>query len=67
MNKYLVAILAGVVVGILIAPEKGAASRARLSEKLDDLAHTLLGKKKTDMYQNALDTIGEHIGVAEKA
>ena len=65
MNKVLIALIAGIAAGILIAPEKGSASRAKLIDGFNDIADKFL-RKKSNMYQNALDTIGEHIGAAEK-
>ncbi len=62
MKKSQIAFIAGVAAGILLAPTTGAASRAKLSGVCNDLLNRLLGRKKTNMYQNALDTIGEHIG-----
>ncbi len=63
MNKVLIALLAGIAVGILIAPAKGSESRAKLADGFNNLADKFLRSKSSDMYQNALDTIGEHIGV----
>ncbi|MEO5594312.1 MAG: YtxH domain-containing protein [Chitinophagaceae bacterium] len=65
MNKVLIALLAGIAAGILIAPAKGSASRAKLVDGFNDLADKLQGKK-SNMYQDALNTIGEHIGAVEK-
>jgi len=62
MKKMHIAFIAGIVTGILIAPSTGATSRAKLADACNGLANKLLGRKKTNMYQNALDTIGEHIG-----
>ena len=62
MNKILIAFGAGIAIGILIAPARGAASRAKLQNGFNDLANKIENKKKKKMYQNALDTIGEHIG-----
>ncbi|HTE10334.1 MAG TPA: hypothetical protein VK645_05175 [Chitinophagaceae bacterium] len=64
MNKILIALLAGLAAGILIAPAKGSASRAKLADAFDDMVNKLRRKKETDMYKNALKTIGEHIGAA---
>ena len=64
MNKVLIALLAGIATGILIAPRKGSATRDKLVDGFNDLADKLLTKKHSNMYQNALDTIGEHIGAA---
>lgn len=37
MNKFLTGVAIGVVVGILIAPDKGSETRKKLSEKGKDL------------------------------
>ncbi|MEO6316677.1 MAG: YtxH domain-containing protein [Chitinophagaceae bacterium] len=62
MNKVLIALLAGIAVGVLVAPAKGSESREKLADGFNDLADKLTGSKEKTMYQNALDTIGEHIG-----
>jgi hypothetical protein len=36
MNKYINAFLAGITIGVLIAPRKGAATRRRLLDKLEE-------------------------------
>jgi len=41
MNKVLIALLAGIAVGILIAPAKGSETRARLVDGLNGLADGL--------------------------
>ena len=64
MNKVLIALLAGIAVGVLIAPEKGSTSREKLVDGFNDLADKLLRPKHNNMYQNALDTIGNRIGAA---
>jgi hypothetical protein len=63
MNKILIAFMAGIAAGILIAPARGSASRAKIQNGFNDLANKIENKKKKKMYKNALDTIGEHIGV----
>jgi gas vesicle protein len=37
MNKVLFALLAGVTIGVLLAPDKGSATVKKLKDKLDDL------------------------------
>jgi gas vesicle protein len=37
MNKTLLAVLAGIGIGMLIAPDKGSSTRKKLREKFDDL------------------------------
>lgn len=41
MNKALVALLAGIVIGILIAPAKGSETRKKLKKGLDGLGDGL--------------------------
>ncbi len=41
MNKVLIALLAGIAVGILIAPDKGSATRAKLMDSFNGLADDL--------------------------
>ena len=62
MNKILIAFVAGVAAGILLAPEKGATSRRKLKNGYNGIADKVTGNKSARMYKNALDTIGEHIG-----
>jgi hypothetical protein len=62
MNKVLISLLAGIVIGILIAPAKGSKSRAKLADGFNSVADKFLRTKKANMYRNALNTIGEHIG-----
>ncbi|MEO6314736.1 MAG: YtxH domain-containing protein [Chitinophagaceae bacterium] len=38
MNKVLIALLAGVAVGMLVAPDKGTATRQKLIDGFNDLA-----------------------------
>jgi len=38
MNKTLLALLAGIGIGMLIAPDKGSSTRKKLAGKFDDLA-----------------------------
>jgi len=38
MNKILVAFFAGIAIGVLIAPAKGAETRKKLSDGINDLA-----------------------------
>jgi gas vesicle protein len=37
MNKTLLALLAGIGIGMLIAPDKGSSTRKKLAGKFDDL------------------------------
>ena len=46
MNKVLIALLAGVAVGILVAPDKGSATRAKLTDGFNDLADKLSDLKE---------------------
>jgi len=45
MNKVLMALLAGIAVGILIAPAKGSETRKKLQDGFDRLADNLSGLK----------------------
>lgn len=45
MNKILVALLAGIAVGMLIAPAKGAETREKIMDGFNDLADELSGLK----------------------
>ncbi len=38
MSKILTSLLAGIAIGILVAPDKGTATRQRLSDMLSDFA-----------------------------
>lgn len=37
MNKVLIGLMVGIGIGILIAPDKGTATRKKIREKLDDV------------------------------
>jgi len=52
MNKLFTAFLAGIAVGILIAPDKGSETRKRLSEKTSDLKGSF-----NDLVDNAADNL----------
>ncbi|MEO5595312.1 MAG: YtxH domain-containing protein [Chitinophagaceae bacterium] len=41
MNKTLIALLAGVAIGILVAPDKGSATRNKLIDGFNDVADEL--------------------------
>lgn len=45
MNKTLVALLAGIAVGILIAPAKGSETRKKIKKGLDGLGEGILDLK----------------------
>ena len=62
MNKVFIALLVGIAVGILIAPAKGSESMSKLGGRLNGLVNKFKSKKSRTMYQQALDSIGEHIG-----
>ncbi len=64
MNKVLIALLAGIAVGLLVAPAKGEEGREKLVDGFNGLADKLTGNKEKNMYKNALNTIGEHIGAS---
>ena len=52
MNKLLTAFLAGIAVGVLIAPDRGSETRRRLSEKTSDLKGSF-----NDLVDNAADNL----------
>ncbi len=45
MNKTLIALLAGIAIGILIAPAKGSETRKKIKKGLDGLGDGLTGLK----------------------
>ncbi len=61
MNKFLITLLAGVAVGILIAPAKGSETRKKLQKNFDDFADGLdkLVDNEKRMMKNAINTITE--------
>ena len=46
MNKLFIALLAGVAVGLLIAPDKGSVTRKKLMDGFKDWADNLEGLKE---------------------
>jgi gas vesicle protein len=72
-SKVLLSILgaaaAGVVIGMLVAPEKGSDMRERLSKKADDLAKKAgeLGKNLGNVFSKANGEMEEWKGKARRA
>ena len=56
MNKILIALLAGVAAGVLIAPAKGSDTRKRLSKSFNDLTEDL-EDEAGNLYQGGKDTL----------
>ena len=52
MNKVLIALLSGIIIGILIAPEKGSATREKLIDGFNDLADKFEGLKEEFITQH---------------
>ena len=50
MNKLLLGVLAGVVIGMMIAPDKGSATRQKIRDGFDDLK-----KKASDAAKDFAD------------
>ncbi|MEO5684862.1 MAG: YtxH domain-containing protein [Chitinophagaceae bacterium] len=46
MNKVMIALIAGFVAGILLAPEKGSITRKKLNDGFDDLSNKLADLKE---------------------
>ena len=42
MNKIIITILAGIAIGILIAPAKGSVTRKRIEDGFDDMVDSLM-------------------------
>jgi gas vesicle protein len=51
MNKILLAVLAGVGIGMLLAPDKGSATRKKLTGKFNDLK---------DQAQDSIDDLADN-------
>jgi gas vesicle protein len=52
MNKFLTGLAIGIAIGVLIAPEKGAETRRKLSAK---------GKELKDQFNDFVDSMAEKI------
>ena len=68
MNKILTAFLAGIAVGVLIAPDRGSETRRRLSEKTSDIKGSFndLVDSATDNLKSAKNKMNEFIKKGEK-
>lgn len=52
---------AGVIIGMLVAPDKGAETRKKISQKTDDLTHQM-----QEMFQNGKQYIADLMDKMEK-
>ncbi|MEP6747301.1 MAG: YtxH domain-containing protein [Bacteroidota bacterium] len=59
MNKITIALLAGFVAGILLAPDKGSVTRKKLNDGFDDLSDKLSDLR--DKFTPAEDEITENV------
>ena len=68
MNKLLTAFLAGIAVGVLIAPDRGSETRRRLSEKTSDLKGSFndLVDSAADNLKSAKNKVNEFVRKGEK-
>jgi gas vesicle protein len=66
MKNIILALLAGVAVGMLIAPDKGSESRKRLFGKLGDLSDDISDNAK-DLYNQGKRTLKEGISKGKDA
>lgn len=65
-NKILAGILAGVAIGILIAPAKGTETRKKISDKVDDASDYL--KDVVEKFRNQANEMADRgIDKIEKA
>lgn len=54
MTKLLTGLLAGIAIGILIAPDKGSETRRKISKKANDLSSDL-----KDQFNTFVDTVAQ--------
>jgi len=68
MNKLFTAFLAGIAVGILIAPDKGSETRRRLSDKTSDLKGSFndLVDSAADNLKSAKSKVNEFVRKGER-
>ncbi len=68
MNKLFTAFLAGIAVGILIAPDKGSETRRRLTDKTSDLKGSFndLVDNAADNLKSAKNKVNEFVRKGEK-
>jgi len=62
MNKFFLALTAGIAIGILIAPAKGSETRKKIKDAVDELKDEwdrLLNREER-MVNNAISTIAEN-------
>jgi gas vesicle protein len=64
MKNVIYALLAGVAVGILIAPDKGSATRKKLFGKLEDLSDDLQDRSG-DLFEKSKSTAREGVKKAK--
>jgi gas vesicle protein len=68
MNKLLLGLMLGIGIGILIAPDKGTATRKKLKEGFDDLLETAgdtlddLVDQGRQAFNTAKDKVSENLG-----
>lgn len=62
MNKLLLGLLAGVAIGLIIAPEKGSVTREKIREGFDDLK-----KKASDAAKDFADAADKGFGKVRSA
>lgn len=62
MNRFLTTLLAGVAVGILIAPEKGSVIRGRIMDFWADLQDELQGGVRS--LESKIETAADGVDVA---
>ena len=64
MKNMLYALLAGVAIGMLIAPDKGSETRKKLFGKLDDLSDDL-SDTANNLYEKGKTTVREGFNKAK--
>ena len=59
MSRFFTLIAIGIAIGILIAPEKGAVTRKKLNDFIDDMTDELNQKRSkiAESLQNVADTL----------
>lgn len=62
MNKLLLGLLAGVAIGMMIAPDKGSATRQKIRDGFDDLK-----KKASDAAKDFADAADKGFGMVRSA